>query len=251
MAENSIPKTSGIYKITCTANGKIYVGSSNDISIRWHHHKKALRKGKHHSIYMQRCWSKYGEQSFVIEVIELVMPSSLLEREQYWLDKIKPFGQKGFNTNHKVTGGKNFGYKHKPETIEKIRTSHIGIKASNETRAKQSAAKKGKRLSLDHAAKISRSNKGRIHTPQARALISAKLMGHLGAMKGRKLTVEQVEKVRNHFNQKWIVTNPDGESFEIIGLSQFCRENNLSQGHMHSVASGKRNHHKGWKCKHG
>lgn len=31
--------TSGIYKITCISNGKVYIGMSNDIHKRWWEHK--------------------------------------------------------------------------------------------------------------------------------------------------------------------------------------------------------------------
>ena len=248
---NSIPKTSGIYKITCTANGKIYVGSSNDISIRWNTHKKSLRKGKHHSTYMQRCWNKYGEQSFTFEIIELVMPWSILDREQYWLDKLKPFGQRGFNTKHQANGGRNVGFKHSPETRKKISIANKGRIATPEERIKLSIAKKGKKHkphSEETKARMSEFAKKR-STPEYRARISAKLMGHPGAMKGRKLTVEQVEKVKKRHNKKWIVIKQTGEELEIVGLRQFCKDNKLSQPHMWAVANGKRPHHQGWKCR--
>ena len=41
--------------------------------------------------------------------------------------------------------------------------------------------------------------------------------------------------------------DPDGNIHDVYNLSKFCRENNLSQGHMSSVSSGLRSHHKGWK----
>jgi hypothetical protein len=49
--------------------------------------------------------------------------------------------------------------------------------------------------------------------------------------------------------EKYIVTNPEGESFEIMNLNEFCRNKELGLGNMWSVSVGKRNHHKGWKCK--
>lgn len=49
--------------------------------------------------------------------------------------------------------------------------------------------------------------------------------------------------------QRWIVTPPDGEEFEIINLKKFCRENNLRDGAMTDVANGTWTHHKKWKCR--
>lgn len=45
---------SGIYKITNVVNNKIYIGSACNIMQRFSNHKSSLRKGKHHSIYLQR-----------------------------------------------------------------------------------------------------------------------------------------------------------------------------------------------------
>ncbi len=40
--------------------------------------------------------------------------------------------------------------------------------------------------------------------------------------------------------------NPSGDIIEVYNLRQFCRDNDLQQGHMWSVHSGGRNSHKGW-----
>jgi hypothetical protein len=45
-----------------------------------------------------------------------------------------------------------------------------------------------------------------------------------------------------------LITNPNGESFEIKGLGKFCRENGLSAGNMCWLASGKLKYYKGWTC---
>jgi hypothetical protein len=42
-------------------------------------------------------------------------------------------------------------------------------------------------------------------------------------------------------------TSPDGEKVDVYNLRKFCKENNLNQGNMFSVAKGNRNQHKGWK----
>lgn len=40
---------------------------------------------------------------------------------------------------------------------------------------------------------------------------------------------------------------PNGEHITITNLRKFCRENNLSQGNMNKVLSGKAQHHKGYR----
>jgi len=79
---------SGIYKIVNKINNNLYIGSSKRLKRRWYIHKGQLRKNKHHSIYLQRAWNKYGEQAFEFIIIEET--ENLFEREQHWIDTLKP-----------------------------------------------------------------------------------------------------------------------------------------------------------------
>lgn len=81
--------SSGIYKITNTVNGKIYVGSSKVLEERWSRHVRELKQNIHHNIHLQRAWNKYGEENFSFDVLEVV-ESDLLVKEQYWIDKLNP-----------------------------------------------------------------------------------------------------------------------------------------------------------------
>lgn len=91
---------SGIYKIICTVNNKFYLGSSKNIKSRWYEHKCSLKKGIHHSIHLQKAWDKYGKENFRFEILEFtgLEKEILLEREQYWLDTLKPYEKEiGYN----------------------------------------------------------------------------------------------------------------------------------------------------------
>ena len=59
-----------IYKIINKENNKFYIGSSFNIEKRKNAHFNALRNGKHHSIYLQRAYNKYGEKAFVFTVVK-------------------------------------------------------------------------------------------------------------------------------------------------------------------------------------
>lgn len=83
-------KICGIYKITNTANEKFYLGSSIQANRRWRQHKDDLRHGRHHSVILQRAWDKYGEATFSFEILELCERDNLLEREQHYMDALKP-----------------------------------------------------------------------------------------------------------------------------------------------------------------
>lgn len=47
-------------------------------------------------------------------------------------------------------------------------------------------------------------------------------------------------------SKKYRLVSPQGEVFEGKNLSEFCRQNDLLQGCMSNVLSGRKKHHKGW-----
>lgn len=112
---------SGVYKIKNTVNDKCYIGSAVSFKNRWSRHRNDLRKGRHRNSHLQSAWNKYDEESFVFEVIEEVLDkSSLIAKEQHYLDTLKP------EYNMCLVAG-----------------SHLGIKRSEETRRKMSDIRKG------------------------------------------------------------------------------------------------------------
>lgn len=49
--------------------------------------------------------------------------------------------------------------------------------------------------------------------------------------------------------RKWLIIYPDGKEKIIENMSEFCRQNNLSNVVMTMVGKGKQKHHKNFKCK--
>ena len=83
-------KTSGIYKITNTITGDFYIGSSNDVKRRWTDHKCPSRWNEHPNSPMYIDMKKYGVDKFVFEILEEVEPEQLKEKEQQFIEKLKP-----------------------------------------------------------------------------------------------------------------------------------------------------------------
>ena len=133
----------GIYSIYCTKNGKVYIGSSTDIFIRWNGHRCNLRLNKHGNRYLQNAWNKYEEESFVFSIVEECSKDILIEREQFYLDQIFESGNT-FNMQKNANGC-------------------FGKPLSEETKKKLSNVNKGRKLpprTLEHSRKISEAKKG-------------------------------------------------------------------------------------------
>jgi group I intron endonuclease len=60
-----------IYKIVNKKNGKFYVGRTNELKTRWNSHMEMLRNNRHHSIYLQNAWNKYGSDIFEFLIVEV------------------------------------------------------------------------------------------------------------------------------------------------------------------------------------
>lgn len=59
----------GIYLITNTENGKVYVGKARKISMRWSVHRHHLTNGTHHCRALQGAWLQYGADAFEFSVV--------------------------------------------------------------------------------------------------------------------------------------------------------------------------------------
>lgn len=83
----------GVYKIYCKGNDQFYIGSSVNIEARWEYHKSQLKRGVHHSLYLQRSYNKYGEDSLIYSVIVELKEcneSELRDLEYYYIKKLSP-----------------------------------------------------------------------------------------------------------------------------------------------------------------
>ncbi|QOV06330.1 G-I-Y Y-I-G homing endonuclease [Burkholderia phage Maja] len=79
----------GIYKIT-SPSGNFYIGQAQDIAKRWREHFRRMNCGNHHSVPFRRAVERYGVGAFEFEIIEECSVESLNEREQFYLDTLKP-----------------------------------------------------------------------------------------------------------------------------------------------------------------
>lgn len=104
----------GIYQLSNIANGKFYIGSTNNFSRRRNEHLYRIRKGVGNSA-IRSAILKYGSENFHFEKLEIVTDIKNLEqREQYYMDLLSP------PYNIRSNASNNSGIKKSPEHIRKM-----------------------------------------------------------------------------------------------------------------------------------
>lgn len=104
-------KPAGVFQVKNTANGKVLLGSSLNLEGPLNSHKFMLTIGRHRNETLQKEWNEYGSGQFVFEILEVVkfkddqnfnLSDELTLLEQIWLEKVQPFGEKGYNTDSNI-----------------------------------------------------------------------------------------------------------------------------------------------------
>lgn len=103
-----------IYKITNKINNKIYIGKTvQPLKTRWKQHLADSKKTSKNHNKLYRAMNKYGQENFIIEVIEDNIPIELLnEKEKFYIKLFNSFYE-GYN----LTFG---GDGESPVDIEKV-----------------------------------------------------------------------------------------------------------------------------------
>ena len=96
----------GIYRITNLVNGKIYIGGSRSLQAIFNRVKFQLKNGLHVNKELQKDYLQWGEEKFSFEVADYLEPRAepdydytedLRALEEMWLEKLEPYGEKGYN----------------------------------------------------------------------------------------------------------------------------------------------------------
>jgi len=136
-------KISGIYQIVNLINNSKYIGSALKVSLRWNRHKSDLRLVRHPNKHLQNAWNKYGEENFIFEIIEECEKEKLIEREQFYLDTLKP------EYNKRMWARSNLGIKcdYTEKSFEKNRLNPPRKNKihTKETKEKMSISRSGER----------------------------------------------------------------------------------------------------------
>nr|QCW06955.1 hypothetical protein [Drechslerella brochopaga] len=150
---------SGVYHWVNLENGKSYIGSSVNLGRRLQHYYSMgflLLQVKKNKSMIYRALLKYGYSKFNLKILEYCEPDKCLEREQYYIDLIKP------EYNILKIAGSSLGYVYSIEVRKNMSEAKIGEKNpmygkthSDDTRKKISAGHKGRIVSVETRAKLS------------------------------------------------------------------------------------------------
>ncbi|PKM88201.1 MAG: transcriptional regulator [Firmicutes bacterium HGW-Firmicutes-12] len=101
-----IKTEAGVFQIKNKKNNKAFIVAAPNLRMI-NGRLMELRGGMHKNKKLQEEWSRYGEEAFVIEVLEVLKEEEegvffdkqeeLKKLEQKWLDKIQPYGERGYN----------------------------------------------------------------------------------------------------------------------------------------------------------
>jgi group I intron endonuclease len=97
----------GVYQIKNLKNGKIFIGSAKNLPGKINSHKFQLKNGLHNNRSLQNDYNDQGEAGFVFEILDYLDPKDdpnidytkeLNLLEEMWLEKLRPYDEKGYNT---------------------------------------------------------------------------------------------------------------------------------------------------------
>jgi hypothetical protein len=101
----------GVFQIRNLVNKKIYVGSSLDLTAMFNRIRFQLFAGAHPNKPLETDWRNLGSSKFEFEVLEEIIPRDdpnydykmdLETLEDLWLEKLEPYGDRGYNEKKKT-----------------------------------------------------------------------------------------------------------------------------------------------------
>jgi hypothetical protein len=111
LAYKETPRPMGVYVIRNNASGRLLVGASMNLPAASNAQSFQLRMKCHRNRALQHDWDAFGGDAFAFEVLEEVDAAKVPQEEwreavaaleEKWLDKLQPYGDKGYNERKKA-----------------------------------------------------------------------------------------------------------------------------------------------------
>ena len=99
----------GVFQVRNRANGKVLVGTSTDLPSMLNRQRTQLRLGMHPNKSLQADWTAQAGEGFSFDVLDTLShveqgdaDADLRILETMWLDKLTPYGDRGYNARPKA-----------------------------------------------------------------------------------------------------------------------------------------------------
>ena len=101
----------GIFQVRNLASGKVLVGATTDLPAMLNRQRAQLRMGAHPSRELQADWKTQGPDAFAFEILDTLShtdrppadpAADLRILELMWLEKLAPYGERGYNAAPKL-----------------------------------------------------------------------------------------------------------------------------------------------------
>jgi len=212
-----------IYEIRNLVNNKRYIGQSSqkDRQRLWEH-KTYLKKGTHQNLHLQRAWNRYGEENFVMNILqECSSLDELNKLETHYVNLYQSLDRR-FGYNIRGPGDNKFMPK---ETRLRVSQSKLGVSVHTP----------------ESIEKIRQSSKNRVHSQESRKKRSEKLKGYTWSVEIRD------QWAKSHRKTPYpILVSPDGQHYEVVNLTRFAKEHGLVQQSLSRLVNKQLTQHKGW-----
>jgi hypothetical protein len=100
------PRPMGVFLIRNNRSDKVFLGAGLNLYGAINRHKFQLNAGVHPNQQLQADWTELGSDNFAFEIVDELTPrpdlpidyrAELAFLEKLWLEKLKPFGEAGYN----------------------------------------------------------------------------------------------------------------------------------------------------------
>ncbi|RYY96805.1 MAG: GIY-YIG nuclease family protein [Chitinophagaceae bacterium] len=100
----------GVFALRNTVNGKVFVGSGQNLDALWNRNRVELNFGNHRNESLQREWKEFGADKFEFEVLSEIKQEDgattdynyeVKKLEKMFLEELQPWGERGYHNEPK------------------------------------------------------------------------------------------------------------------------------------------------------
>jgi GIY-YIG catalytic domain len=103
------PRPIGIFVVSNLVNEKVFVGKSGNLNGILNRIEFQLKANSHKQKDLQADWNELGSENFTFEILEEIVQRENLDikkelefLEDLWFEKLKPYGENGYNEPKKT-----------------------------------------------------------------------------------------------------------------------------------------------------